>query len=243
MPDVVEYVFGAASFVPHGVCLLWRPDLVAMHALSDGAIAASYFSIPMALAVFVRRRMDLEYKWVFWLFVAFIVACGTTHLVDVVTLWQPAYGLQGLIKIATAGLSVTTAFLLWPLIPKALALPSPSALRKANAELEKALIEKDRALRQISALLDSAPDATLFVNRIGTIVAPTGRPGASWVIQRENSSLVPSSNGDNLCWIIHAYNAEAPSGTSCCRADFLCGCRPCGDKGVSILSRHLPNDK
>jgi PAS domain S-box-containing protein len=114
--------------------------------------------------------MDLEYKWVFWLFVAFIVACGTTHLVGLVTLWQPVYALQGLIKTATAGLSVTTAFLLWPLIPKALALPSPSVLRKTDAELETALIEKDRALRQISALLDSAPDATIFVDRGGTIV-------------------------------------------------------------------------
>jgi len=122
MRETVEYLFGAASFMPHGYCLLWRPDLVAMHALSDGAIALSYLSIPMALAVFVRRRIDLEYKWVFWLFVAFIVACGTTHLVGLVTLWQPVYGLQGLIKVATAGVSVTTALLLWPLIPKALAL-------------------------------------------------------------------------------------------------------------------------
>jgi hypothetical protein len=47
MRDVLEYLFGAASFVPHGYCLLWRPDLVAMHAISDGAIALSYFSIPM----------------------------------------------------------------------------------------------------------------------------------------------------------------------------------------------------
>src|SRR5262245_2834756 len=170
MGEIIEYLFGAASFVPHGYCLLWRPDLVAMHALSDAVIAVSYLSIPMALAVFVRRRVDLEYKWVFWLFAAFIVACGTTHLVGLVTLWQPVYGLQGLIKIATAGVSVATAFLLWPLIPKALALPSPSALREANAELEEALIAKDRALRQINALLDSAPDATIFVDRAGTIV-------------------------------------------------------------------------
>jgi len=139
------------------VLLAVRPDLVAMLALSDGVIAAPYFSIPMALAVFVRRRVNLEYKCVFWTFVAFIIACGITHLVDFVTLWQPVYGLQGLIKIATAGLSVTTEFLLWPLIPKAFALPSPSALREANAALEKALIAKDRVLSQISALLDSAP--------------------------------------------------------------------------------------
>jgi PAS domain S-box-containing protein len=105
-----------------------------------------------------------------WLFAAFIVACGASHLVGLVTLWQPVYGLQGLVKIAAAGVSITTAFLLWPLIPKALALPSPSALKEANAELEKALIAKDRALRQISSLLDSALDATIFVDRAGTIV-------------------------------------------------------------------------
>ena len=99
------------------------------------------------------------------------------HLVGLVTLWQPVYGLQGLIKVATAGVSVTTAFLLWPLIPKVLSLPSPSALKQANTELEKALIEKDRALRQISALLDSAPDATIFVNRDGTIARANRQTG------------------------------------------------------------------
>jgi len=137
MREVVEYLFGAASFVPHGYCLLWRPDLVAMHALSDAVIAVSYFSIPMALAVFVRRRIDLEYKWVFWLFVAFIVACGTTHLVGLVTLWQPVYGLQGLVKVATAGVSVTTAFLLWPLYLKRSPCPARPRLSKPTPNLKR----------------------------------------------------------------------------------------------------------
>src|SRR5262249_29430232 len=43
--------------------------------------------------------------------------------------------------------------------------------------------------------------------------------------------FVPSSNRDDLCWIIHAHNTKATSRTFCCGADLLCGLRPCGDEG------------
>jgi hypothetical protein len=59
MQDAIEYLLGTASFVPHGYCLLWRPDLVWVHAVSDLLIALAYFSIPLALINFVRRRRDL----------------------------------------------------------------------------------------------------------------------------------------------------------------------------------------
>src|SRR5512144_1097507 len=74
--DAIEYLLGSASFVPHGYCLLWRPDLVWMHAVSDLLIALAYFSIPLALIDFVHRRRDLRFKWIFWMFAAFITACG-----------------------------------------------------------------------------------------------------------------------------------------------------------------------
>lgn len=135
MSDLVAYLFGAASFVPHGYCLLWRPDLVAMHATADFVTAMSYFSIPAAIYVFNARRPTLDYRWLAWLFVAFIGACGLTHLIGLITLWQPIYGLQGLVKLAAAGVSLVTAIAMWPLLPKALALPSPAMLRKANDEL------------------------------------------------------------------------------------------------------------
>jgi diguanylate cyclase (GGDEF)-like protein/PAS domain S-box-containing protein len=154
MQPVLEYLFGAASFVPHGFCLLWRPDLVAMHAISDLVIAIAYFSIPAALFVFARRRHDLQFKWMFGLFVAFIFACGTTHLVGLVTLWQPAYGLQGLVKVATALISIATAVTLWPLLPQALALPSPAALTAANAQLQAEIVERRRAEAGLREALD-----------------------------------------------------------------------------------------
>jgi PAS domain S-box-containing protein len=136
MQAVFECLFGAASFMPHGYCLLWRPDLVALHAVSDLVTAAAYFAIPVGILVFQRRRSDLEYRWLFRLFAAFIFACGATHLLDLATLWQPLYGLEGLAKAATALVSAITAAVFWPVIPKALALPGLGTLRAANARLE-----------------------------------------------------------------------------------------------------------
>ncbi|HEX2527361.1 MAG TPA: diguanylate cyclase [Geminicoccus sp.] len=132
---LLEYLFGAASFMPHGFCLLWRPDLVALHVVADILTAVAYFSIPAALFMFQRRRKDLEFRAMLLLFVAFITLCGLSHLVGMITLWQPIYGLQGLIKLATGIVSVVTAIVLWRILPAALALPSPAMLRHANAQL------------------------------------------------------------------------------------------------------------
>ena len=126
------------NFMPHGHCYLWDTALIAIHVGSDAVIAASYFSIPLALATFVRKRKDLAFHWMFVAFAAFILACGTTHLMAIYTLWVPSYWLSGVIKLITAVVSLITAILLWPLIPRALALPSPSAMEKANAELRSA---------------------------------------------------------------------------------------------------------
>lgn len=135
MHSIIEYLFGAASFMPHGYCLMWRPDLVALHAVSDMLIFLAYASIPAALVVFVRKRPELEHRSTLVLFAAFILACGFTHLVAMFTLWQPMYGLQGIIKAMTALISLLTAFAIWPLLPKLMKIPSPAALQAVNADL------------------------------------------------------------------------------------------------------------
>jgi signal transduction histidine kinase len=145
MNSVLEYLFGAASFVPHGYCLLWRPDLVALHAVSDFLIALAYFAIPVGLWYFARSRPDLQFRVLFFLFAAFILFCGLTHLVALITLWLPIYGLQGLVKAATAGISLVAAYALWPVIPKALALPGLASLRVENEHMAQT-VEVQRAL-------------------------------------------------------------------------------------------------
>jgi hypothetical protein len=45
-------LFDSTNLAPHGLCLLWRPELIWLHVASDGLIALAYFSIPIALAAF-----------------------------------------------------------------------------------------------------------------------------------------------------------------------------------------------
>jgi PAS domain S-box-containing protein len=149
--EILDYLFGAASFVPHGYCLLWRPDLVALHAISDFLIAASYFAIPGAIMVFTARRKDLapDHRQVGLLFIVFIVACGVTHLGNLATLWFPYYGLLGLTKAVTATVSLTTAIVLVPLVPALLALPSREDLERKNRALAEEIASHRRTLEDL----------------------------------------------------------------------------------------------
>ncbi len=137
-----------SQFLPHGVCLLWDESVLLLHVISDSIIALAYYSIPIALIFFVRKRKDLAFSWIFVLFAIFIVACGTTHVVGIWMIWHPAYWLDGVVKALTATVSLITAILLWPLIPKALALPSPNQLRAAYKELE----EQNRLVARASRM-------------------------------------------------------------------------------------------
>ena len=137
VPNVGRTLFATNGFMPHGVCYTWSSNLLALHVISDALIAAAYFSIPIALAYFVRKRRDLPFHWIFMLFGIFIVACGSTHLMDIWTIWQPYYWLAGAVKGVTAAASVPTAIALVLLIPHALAMPSTSELRAAKQALEK----------------------------------------------------------------------------------------------------------
>ena len=132
-----ERLLNTSMYSPHGICLLWEPELIWLHVVSDAVIALAYFSIPFALAIFVSKRRDVEFGWVFWAFAIFIMACGVTHVMSIYTLWVPIYGIEGIAKALTAMASILTAAMLWPLLPKLLAIPSPSQLQQAHAALER----------------------------------------------------------------------------------------------------------
>src|SRR5208283_2903649 len=130
-----QWLFSDSGLEPHGFCLLWEPGLIWLYALSDAAIALAYFTIPLGLVIVGRQRSDLVFRPMLWLFASFILLCGATHWLDVVTLWTPLYGLQGLVKAATAIASIFTAVAFWWALPSFLALPSVEELRRAHAAL------------------------------------------------------------------------------------------------------------
>jgi signal transduction histidine kinase/ActR/RegA family two-component response regulator len=134
----------SSNFMPHGYCYLWKPAIVWLHAMSDATITLAYYTIPVALFYFVRKRRDLPFHWMFLMFGVFIFGCGTTHLMEIWTLWHGTYLLSGAVKAATAVASLATAALMVPLVPRALALPSPAQLRAANHKLEQEVRERRR---------------------------------------------------------------------------------------------------
>jgi PAS domain S-box-containing protein len=154
----LERLSSTDGFMPHGMCYMWRPAILALHVGSDSLIALAYFTIPFTLVYFVRKRTDLRFTWIFLSFAIFIVACGASHVMEIWTIWFPTYWLSGGIKLFTALASVMTAILLFRLVPAALSVPSPSAMQAAIDDLAREVIDRKRAeqrVREINASLEA----------------------------------------------------------------------------------------
>lgn len=146
------YLLFGIQYIPHGHCYLWQTPLVGLHIISDALIAISYYSIPVILLYFVRKVKELPFKDIFILFGAFILSCGTTHIVEIWTLWYPNYWFYGLLKAITALISLYTALSLIPIIPQALELRSPQYLAHLNQQLSEEMAAKDLVRHQLNQL-------------------------------------------------------------------------------------------
>ncbi len=129
---------------------VWPASLIALHVISDGLIALAYVWIPITLIAVWRRRDDIPFNWTLLCFAGFIVSCGVTHVMGIVTTWRPLYWLAGEIKAVTGLISIATAALLtFRVYPALIAIPSAEALRRAL----------DRAEREAFAALRATADA------------------------------------------------------------------------------------
>lgn len=123
-----------------------------LHITADIFISMAYFSIPVALIYFLRRRKDLKFKAIFVLFAAFILSCGLTHLFSIYTIWRPDYWTEGYLKLITGLISIVTALSLWPLIPLALKVPSHQQLENINLRLQEQIEQREKAELQLQQL-------------------------------------------------------------------------------------------
>ncbi|MBK6511438.1 MAG: diguanylate cyclase [Haliea sp.] len=137
------------SFMPHGHCFLWQEDLLFLHVAGDVTTALAYIMIPFVLVRLVIIRKDLRFNSLFLLFASFILFCGLTHIISVINIWHGYYYIEGFAKIATGLISITTAIVLWRLLPLLVALPSRFDMANKVEELQQAklaLIENNTSL-------------------------------------------------------------------------------------------------
>lgn len=169
MIDALRQLFAERGFVPHGHCLNWNGPLLWTSVVSNLLIGLAYYSIPLAIWSFLKRQRDFRFNWMLMMFGVFIMACGTTHWLDVVNIWVPVYRLDAAVLLVTATASVVTAVLLWPLIPEAVAFIDQrrriqEKLQETNHQLLRSLEKLDsnsRSLRErereLALTIESAP--------------------------------------------------------------------------------------
>ena len=153
MQTVIDF-FGVNSFIPHGFCLSWNPILLWLHIISDTAIVLSYYSIPISILYFIRKRKEMPYAWFLVMAALFIIACGTTHLMSIILIWIPLYWLDGYLKAFTAIISVATAIAAVWVIPFVLRLPSNAELQNANNDLAFQIAEKEKRANELALALE-----------------------------------------------------------------------------------------
>lgn len=163
MVEFLKEALTSGPFLPQGHCYLWRSALIWLHVASDTLVAVAYYVMPIILLSFVRKRRDLPFDWMFLMLGAFLVACGTTHLMGVWNVWYPTYWASGAVKALTAAISLSTTVLL-PWVLRALAIPAPAqhgaidlAERKAAEDaLQKAVVDATQHAAQLRGLSEAA---------------------------------------------------------------------------------------
>ena len=164
MGDILTGLFDTSGFPARWNCGVWSSELGWLHIYSDLAIWAAYTAIPCVLAFFILRRKDVPFPRILWLFVAFIFACGTTHLISAIIFWHPVYRLDGIVKFLTAVVSWGTVVALVQITPKALHLPG---LERVNTQLAHEIAERKRS-EELLRFEEERLRLALIAGRMGT---------------------------------------------------------------------------
>lgn len=153
MDQVLEFfqqLFGVADFPARWRCGRWTEFHGWLYIISDTSIALAYFAIPILIIYLISKRKDVPLMPIFWLFAAFILFCGSTHLMDAITFWWPAYRFNGLLRLGTATVSWVTVFALVKAVPVALTFKSPTQLQRIIDQQTASLKQSNRELEQFS---------------------------------------------------------------------------------------------
>ena len=166
LEQVTEFfgnLFQTESWPARWNCGTWSEFHGWLYICSDLAIWAAYFVIPFFIIKFIKAKPNIPLPKVFWLFGAFILFCGLTHLIDAIIFWWPGYRLSALLRFITAIVSWLTIVAIYKYIPTALRL-------RTTKDFEAELRERKKSESKFMGLLESAPDAMVITNSEGKIL-------------------------------------------------------------------------
>ncbi len=161
MTDFFRNILNTDGFPPRWHCGDWSAGHGWLHIISDSLIFAAYFTISGALGYFLwKKRKEVSFPFILWLFGMFILACGITHLIEVTLFWTPWYRLSGISKLITALVSWGTVWAILRAAPKALKFPGMAKLNReleatlqAQKETEEKLAHSNRELEQFATIV------------------------------------------------------------------------------------------
>ncbi len=163
MKDIADFfrlLTDSSDWPPRWHCGNWTAFHGWLYIISDLLIWTAYFAIPVVILKYLSRKHDARFLRLYFLFAAFILACGATHFFDAVAFWIPLYRLSALLRLITGIISWITVFYIVKYLPAALSLRPVKDLELEIAQRQKA----EEQVRTVNAELDA-----LLMNRTAEI--------------------------------------------------------------------------
>jgi len=153
---------------PRWHCGYWSKFHGWLYIISDLAIWSAYFTIPIVIIKYIRKKTLIRFQKIYLLFAAFILACGLTHLLDAVTFWIPMYRLNALIRFITGIVSWVTVYHLIKILPTVFTLKTSEQLEEEidrNKVLVLGLEDSNAQLKKQSDFIEKILDSTVdYIN-------------------------------------------------------------------------------
>ena len=173
MNQIIEFfkkLFDSTDWPPRWHCGRWTEFHGWLYIISDLLIWSAYFTIPIVIIRYISKKQDIKFTRLYFLFAAFILACGATHFLDAIAFWIPAYRLNALVRLITGVLSWMTVFYLVQLLPAAFSLKSQKELETEIDQRKKAEQQSRESEEQVQTIFNAAPDAVIVIDHDGLII-------------------------------------------------------------------------
>lgn len=141
MKQVIDFfsrLLDTTDWPPRWHCGKWTAFHGWLYIISDLLVWSAYFVIPIVIIRYITRKAGARFVKLYFLFAAFILACGATHFLDAAAFWVPMYRLSALVRLFTGIISWVTVFWLIKLLPFAFTLRSAAELEQEIEQRKKA---------------------------------------------------------------------------------------------------------